>query len=79
MSNPAEYLPGPISINVINELLISIGLAKAFNANIIAEYYFIYRITILLSSVIKKMELILWVFKYYLPRIEITNKVGVIT
>ncbi|MDI1493422.1 MAG: hypothetical protein OHK93_005211 [Ramalina farinacea] len=80
MSNPADYLPGPISANAINELLVSIGLAKASkiaSAKVTADYHSIYRITVPPSGETKSMDLILRVSGHHLPRIKTANEVGV--
>lgn len=82
MGTPAMHLPVPISEDVINELLASIGLPKATaisSAKVTAEYHSIYMITVPPNDKSPHTELVLRVSGHHLPEIKTKNEVGVMS
>jgi thiamine kinase-like enzyme len=82
MATPKDHLPGPISDDAINQLLLSLGLPKALNIvspEVAAEYHSIYMITVPQNTKISYGKLVLRVSGQHLPRIKTENEVAVMT
>ena len=82
MATPKDYLPGPISDDAINQLLLSLGLPKALNIvspEVAAEYHSIYMITVPQNTKISYEKLVLHVSGQHLPKIKTENEVAVMT
>lgn len=80
MGTPAEYLPGPISDDAINELLVSTGLPKAtkiVSANVTAEYHSIYMITLPPNENTSHTDLVLRMSGHHLPQTKTANELGI--
>ncbi|KAH8812454.1 kinase-like domain-containing protein [Xylogone sp. PMI_703] len=82
MGTPAEHLPGFISEDAINSLLVAVGLPKAtkiVSPKVTAQYHSIYMITLTLDDKSGYSDLILRVSGQHLPRIKTENEVGVMS
>jgi hypothetical protein len=82
MATPRDYLPGPISDDAINQLLLSIGLPEAtsiVSPKVTAQYHSIYLITIPENKKTVHTKLVLRVSGQHLPKIKTENEVAVMT
>lgn len=82
MGTPRNHLPGPISEDAIDQLLLSIGLPRAVSIvspKVTAQYHSIYRITIPENNKTLHKKLVLRVSGHHLPRIKTENEVAVMT
>jgi len=82
MGTPANHLPSPLSEDIINELLITIGLPKAIlitSPKVTAQYHAIYCIKVPLNDKSLHTDLILRVSGHHLPTIKTENEVGVMS
>ncbi|KAF1955173.1 kinase-like protein [Byssothecium circinans] len=82
MGTPSDYLPGPVSDDAINQLLLSIGLPKATEIvapKVTAQYHSIHLIVVPKNPRTVHTRLVLRVSGKHLPTIKTENEMAVMT
>jgi aminoglycoside phosphotransferase (APT) family kinase protein len=82
MGTPANHLPGLISEDAINSLLVAAGLPKAtkiVSPKVTAQYHTIYMIDLPPNDKSSHTDLVLRVSGHHLPHIKTENEVGVMS